>query len=215
MPYRIIPFVNEQIYHIFNRGVEKRPTFQKSRDYQRYLKSLQYYQLQGPKPSFSKFFQPSIHKIDFSKKIVEILAYCLMPNHFHLLIKQKSDKAITEFVSKLINSYTKYFNTKYDRVGPLFQGQFKAVLIEREEQLIHVSRYIHLNPITSFLVKDLADYKWSSYHEYVDINHNGICIKEEILRFFKSPKEYRQFVLDQIDYGQTLEIIKHKTLEDL
>lgn len=214
MPYRIIPFVDGQIYHIYNRGVEKKNIFQNSRDFQRFLKSLQYYQLQGPKPSFSKFFQPTLFKVDLSEKIVEILAYCLMPNHFHLLVRQNAKGGITEFMSKLLNSYTKYFNTKHKRVGPLLQGQFKAVLIESDEQFIHVSRYIHLNPITSFLVKNLEAYKWSSYPEYIDPKRIGVCSKEETLGFFKSPEDYKQFVLDQIDYGQTLELIKRQIIEE-
>lgn len=213
MPSRIIPFVNEQIYHVYNRGVEKRPIFESSRDYQRFLKTLLYYQIQGPKPRFSKFFHPKIFKIDLSKKIVDILAYCLMSNHFHLLIKQTRDRGITELVSKLSNSYTKYYNTKYARVGPLLQGEFKSVLVESDEQLIHLSRYIHLNPISSFLVKNLGQYQWSSYHEYIN-DQKGICLKEDVLGFFKSPKDYEQFVLDQADYAQKLEIIKHQLIDN-
>lgn len=136
-----------------------------------------------------------------------------MPNHFHLLLKQTSDGGISEFVGKLINSYTKFYNLKYNRVGPLFQGQFKAVLIESDEQLIHVSRYIHLNPITSFLVKDLSDYEWSSYNEYTN-NHKGICKKDEILGFFKDEASYQKFCLDQISYAQNLERIKHQLIDE-
>lgn len=213
MPSRIIPFVNGQIYHIYNRGSEKRPIFDSRRDYQRFLKTVFYYQLGGPKPRFSTFPR-LIFKPDLSRKIVDLIAFCLMPNHFHLLIKQLGEGGITESISKLTNSYTKYFNTKYKRVGPLFQGEFKAVLVEGDEQLIHLSRYIHLNPFISYLIKDLDNFEWSSYQEYVN-KSTGMCNKEEVMGFFKSPQEYKQFVLNQADYGRELETIKHKLLEEV
>src|SRR3972149_3368728 len=158
MPSRIFPFVNGHYYHIYNRGVEKRIIFEKNRDCSRLIKTTRYYQLIGPKPRLSKFLLGSIFKPDSTKKIVDIICYCLMPNHFHFLIKQLKEGGITEFVSKLSNSYTKFYNTKYSRVGPLLQGEFKAVLIENDEQLIHTSRYIHLNPVASFLVKELRNW---------------------------------------------------------
>ncbi|MDD5147052.1 MAG: transposase [Candidatus Daviesbacteria bacterium] len=213
MPSRIFPFVNGQYYHIYNRGVEKRSVFEKSWDYSRLIKTMCYYQLAGPKPKLSKFLAGSIFKPDSSKKIVEVICYCLMSNHFHFLIKQLKDGGITEFISKLSNSYTKYYNVKYNRVGPLLQGEFKAVLIESDEQLSHASRYIHLNPIASFLVKDLNQYRWSSYREYIESDTDGICNKEAILCLFKSSKHYQQFVLDQVDYAQKLELIKHQLLD--
>jgi len=213
MPSRIFPFVNGQFYHIYNRGTEKRTIFEKQWDYSRLIKTIKYYQLLGLKPKLSRFLMGSIFKPDTDKKIVDIICYCLMPNHFHFLIKQLKDGGITEFISKLSNSYTKYYNVKYNRVGPLLQGEFKAVLIESDAQLIHVSRYIHLNPIASFLVKDLNEYRWSSYKEYVENDTNGICNKEAVLSFFKSPKDYEKFVLDQVDYAQRLEIIKHQLLD--
>lgn len=129
------------------------------------------------------------------------------------MIKQVKDGGITEFISKFSNSYTKYFNTKHNRVGALFQGQLKAVLIENDEQFLHVSRYIHLNPLASFLVKDLDDYEWSSYYAYIN-NIDGTCNKEEILGHFTSPQAYRQFVLDQAEYAQQLEIIKHLLMDE-
>jgi putative transposase len=210
MPYRFIPFTNGQIYHIYNRGTEKRHIFESGRDRSRFIKTLQYYQLEGPKPRFS-IYKPS-HSIE-TEQIVEILCYCLMPNHFHLLIRQVRDGGITEFMSKVSNSYTKYFNTKYKRIGPLFQGEFKTVLVESNEQLLHLSRYIHLNPLASFLVKDLEHYRWSSYQEYID-NFRGICAKTDILNFFKTASSYQKFVLDRADYSQSLEIIKHQLIED-
>lgn len=213
MPSRIFPFVNGQFYHIYNRGVEKRTIFEKQWDYSRLIKTIKYYQISGPKPKLSRFLTGSILKPDTNKKIVDMICYCLMPNHFHFLIKQLKDGGITEFISKLSNSYTKYYNVKYNRVGPLLQGEFKAVLIESDEQLVHVSRYIHLNPIASFLVKDLNQYRWSSYKEYTEGITNGICNKEPVLGLFKSPKEYQKFVLDQVDYAQKLETIKHQLLD--
>lgn len=213
MPKRITPFANGYYYHIYNRGVEKRSIFENARDYNRLIKTIKYYQLAGPKPKLSKFLNSSTSKPASGSKLIELTCYCLMPNHFHFLIKQLKEGGITEFVSKLSNSYTKYYNTKHKRVGHLLQGEFKAVLVETDEQFIHLSRYIHLNPIASLLVKDLKDFKWSSYEEYIN-NSNGLCAKEEILAFFKTPKDYKQFVLDQISYAQELDRIKHITIDD-
>ena len=214
MPSRIFPFVNGQYYHIYNRGVEKRTIFENNRDYGRFLETMNYYQFSGPKPRFSKFLISQLFNPLINRKIVEIICYCLMPNHFHLLIKQSQDGGISEFLSKLSNSYTKYYNIKHSRVGPLLQGEFKAVMIESNEQLIHVSRYIHLNPLIAYIVKDLDFYQWSSYKDFVENSKNGTCAKDEIINFFKSPKDYRQFVLDQASYAQDLALIKHQLLEE-
>lgn len=215
MPSRIIPFINGHFYHIYNRGSEKRPIFENQRDYQRFLKTLKYYQVAGPKPRFSKFPSLTVTALDDSQKLVEIIAFCLMPNHFHLLLRQLQDNGITEFLSKLSNSYTKYYNIKYNRVGPLFQGEFKAVIMESDEQLIHVSRYIHLNPISSAIIKSLDKYQWSSYSEYIGIQRTELCAKEEILGHFKNPQDYTQFILDQADYAQELNFIKHQFIDDI
>lgn len=215
MPYRFIPFVNEQYYHVYNRGSDKRVIFHSRRDYQRFIKTIKYYQLEGPKPKFSHFPNLVVKELNSSQKIVEIVAYCLMPNHFHLLLRQVRDNGITEFTSKFINSYTRFFNTKYERIGPLFQGMVKAALIESDEQLLHVSRYIHLNPITSHLVKDLGKYEWSSYQDYIQGNHQGFCSEEDILTHFKDPQDYQRFVLDHLSYATELEFIKHQILEQV
>lgn len=149
-------------------------------------------------------------------KLVELICFCLMPNHLHLLLSQKKDNGISKFMANLQNSYTRYFNTKHERIGPLMQGQFKAVLIEDDEQLLHVSRYIHLNPYSSFIVKDLTDlekYPWSSLPEYLGIVSTSICNKQVILSYFKSVEDYKKFVFDQADYQRKLEKIKHLILE--
>lgn len=171
-----------------------------------------YYTVEGPKPRFS-IFSPTTSKISKNQKIVDIVCYCLMPNHFHFLVRQKKDKGITEFISKLSNSYTKYFNIKYSRVGPLLQGEFKAVHVENDAQLLHLSRYIHLNPLVNYITKDLNLYKWSSYQEYIRGN-SQICIKDSVLTQFQSAKTYNQFILDQIDYATTLESVKHQLIDE-
>lgn len=181
-------------------------------DYNRFLKTFIYYSIDGPKPKFS-IFAPETMKLDKNKKIIDIICYCLMSNHFHFLLQQKIEGGITEFVSKLSNSYTKYFNIKNRRVGPLLQGDFKAVHVETNEQLLHLSRYIHLNPIVDFVVRDLANYRWSSYREYIGLDSNSICSKDIILKQFKSSNNYKQFVLDQVEYARSIEAIKHQLLD--
>lgn len=214
MPYRTTPLVNDQVYHIFNRGVAKMPIFTDKRDYTRFLESIYYYQFQGPKPQFSQLNRFKDFKFENNKKIVEVLCYCLMPNHYHFLVKQLQDNGISEFINKISNSYTKFFNTKHSRVGPLLQGQFKAVRIESDEQLVHVSRYIHLNPVAGFIAKDLKEYIWSSYLSYIGLYANKIVSQELVLSLFKEKQKYEQFVFDQVDYSQSLSLIKHVLIDE-
>ena len=188
------------------------PIFNNSYDYSRFTKTTLYYLIDGPKPRFS-IFSPTTQLLNAEKRIIEIVCYCLMPNHFHFLLQQKRATGITEFVSKLTNSYTKYFNIKNGRVGPLFQGEFKSVHIETNEQLLHLSRYIHLNPLVGYVTKYLESYKWSSYVEYTNPSISEICRKDIILSQFKSLNDYRQFVLDWEDYGKKIETIKHQLLD--
>lgn len=137
-----------------------------------------------------------------------------MPNHFHLLVRQLSKNGIQEFMSKILNSYTKYYNTKNKRVGPLFQGTFKAVSIDSDEQLLHLSRYIHLNPYVSDLVKDLSNYYYSSYHEFLDSTKQLVCITQPILDFFPRKDGYKKFINNQQDYGKTLHQIKDALIDE-
>ncbi len=213
MPYRVTPFVNDGYYHLFNRGVEKRVIFSNERDYQRFLETLYYYQFSGPKPQFSTRDRFKTNDFRNNPKIIEIICYCLMPNHFHLLIKQLKDRGIQEFMQKVINSYTKYYNTKHTRVGHLFQGAFKAVSVEHEEQLLHVSRYIHLNPYAGGLTNHLEEYPYSSYPHYIGLSQDKLCESEIVLNLFKRPGEYKEFVAVRGDYARELEQIKHCLLD--
>ena len=215
--------VTGQVYHVFNRGVSKIPIFTVLREYKRAIGTIQYYMLKNTPIRYSKYLKLvderkiDIYKnIDTREKTVELISYVLMPNHFHFLLKQVSEEGIKSFVRNFQISYTRYFNTKNERVGPLLQGQFKAVLIEADEQLKHVSRYIHLNPYTSYLVKDLEElkgYLWSSLPEYLGVVVNGFCNKTLVLPQIKDTNKYWQFIANQADYQRRLGNIKHLMLD--
>jgi putative transposase len=150
-----------------------------------------------------------------SGKLVEVVSYCLMPNHFHLLLKQKQENGIATYIANFMNAYSKYFNKKYQRAGALFQGVFKAVYIESEEQLVHLTRYIHLNPVASSLIRSdqLATFPWSSHPNYLSRTKSDIVDEHMISMIHRLVPDYERFVTDQISYARELEKIKHMTFE--
>lgn len=218
MAQRKTILANDQIYHLFNRGVEKRPIFISKNGYRRFINLADYYRFANCPGKFSRFKtlsreirQNILQELRLkSDKLVDILAFCLMPNHIHFLCKQIKDNGIAKFMNKLCSGYSHHFNILNERVGPLFQGNFKAVRIVSEEQLIHVSRYIHLNPVSSYLIafKQLENYEFSSYPEYLG-NNSGFCNTHEVLSYFKNIQDYKNFVADQVEYAKELENIKH------
>ncbi len=223
MPGRATVLASGHYYHIFNRGLDRRVTFSGRREYQRAILSLNFYRYQSPPNRLSEFLSLSsenqafvLEKLVQKESLIQLIAFCLMPNHFHLLIKQLIDGGISKFMSNFQNSYTRYFNTKHKRKGSLFEDQFKAVMVETNEQLVHLSRYIHLNPYTSYIIKDvdgLIEYPWSSFREYLELE-KGICSKEIVLGEFKGKEEYKRFVLNQKDYQRRLDQIKHLSFEE-
>lgn len=224
MPGRETPLVNDQIYHVLNRGISFQPTFSLKRDFDRAIEVIRYYQNKKVPLRYSKFVllsyserQRIIDELFKSKEfLVGIIAYCLMPNHFHLILKQLVENGISKFMANLSDSYVRYFNVKHKRKGPLFQGRFKAVRVETDEQLKHLSRYVHLNPYTSYVVKtihELFSYSYSSFSEYLGEPTNNFCDKEIVLGQFKNVEAYQKFVLDQADYQRELEEMKHLVLE--
>lgn len=223
MPYRITPLVTDHYYHVFNRGVAHQPTFLRERDYERFLFYLSYYRHKEAPVRLSKLLQipkdvrnKILEGLEIANDvIVEIVAYCCMPNHFHILLKQRADGGVSLFMRKVTDGYTRYFNTKHQRVGPVFQGAFKAVHISNNEQLLHVSRYIHLNPVVSAVVRknDFLAYPWSSLKNYMNNKISSFVNSQPILENFRDPQKYLEFVNDQIDYGKRLEEIKHLTFE--
>lgn len=224
MPYRRTPIIKGEIYHIFNRSVGRQPIFLTDKHYKRALEVINFYSFHKPSIRFSLYHKlPKEQREEFlknlqekGKKLVEWLAYCLMPNHFHFLVRELEDNGISNLLRNFQNSYAKYFNTREERSGALFQAMFKEVRVETDEQLIHLVRYIHLNPYTAYLVKELREiegYKWSSFREYVSNKNNGLVYTSEILRYFPSLKDFRQFTLDQANYQRKLDEIKHLTFE--
>lgn len=213
MPYKQAIFANNEFYHVFNRGVEKRTTYIDKRDYLRFIETMNYYRFKFPPTRFSFRNRPILSQKPTSHSLlVEVVCFCLMPNHFHILLKQVEENGVRTFLSKLTNSYTKYFNTKRKRIGPLFQGSFKAVRIENDEQLLHISRYIHLNPLIDYLTRDLKNYPYSSYPEFLKLA-TGFCKIDTILANFSDHSKYEQFVLDQEDYGRTIKNIERVLLD--
>lgn len=196
-------------YHIYNRGVEKRIIFKDEKDYKTFLSYLELYlmppdfdepDLQGP--SLNEKIPPSrVLKNYFGE--ITLLSYCLMPNHFHLMVKQNSDRGIDRFMRSLATKYVRYFNTRYKRVGPLFQGIYKAVRVLDEFQFTYLSKYIHRNPIDLMTYKDgprsLLEYKYSSYGNYLRLFSQQWVNTAEILGLFsvlKKSYSYQNFVED-------------------
>ena len=221
---RIKIYAPDSYYHIYNRGVEKRDIFLDKEDYavflnllKRYLTSLDI--LAGSDLANSKI---KIRIKKSFKEEISLLTFCLMPNHFHLLIHQKPERSITDFMRALVTSYSMYFNKKYDRVGSLFQDRFKAVIITTDEYLLHVSRYIHLNPIAHFAGSDpakLLSYPYSSYPFYLGNKHAAWIEINTILSYFTSQYKsastltYQQFVEEYYKDKPVLEIPERLMLE--
>lgn len=210
MPTTPRSFSDEICYHVYNCGVEKRITFTNDRDYQRFLEALTFY-LHNQKIPYSTLsrLSPAAQAVYFHSNPpgsnglrTYVLAYCLMPNHFHFILKQAKNDGIKHFISDITNSYTKYFNTKYERIGNLFQGTFKAKPIESEEALLQLSRYIHLNPSASSKVswkRDLSKYPYSSYGNWVKRKSDSIVNIKKVEELVDLPTlNYNEFVESKV-----------------
>ncbi|MDO8620782.1 MAG: transposase [Candidatus Levybacteria bacterium] len=172
-------FQKGSYYHVYNRGNRKQNIFLFPPDYERFLKRVREYK---------------------EKFRITILGYCLMPNHFHFLLRQDSDVPLTSFMLRLGTSYAKYFNIKYRQVGSLFQDRFKTKLVENDEYLLQLSRYIHRNPkeiLPSTPGVELASYQWSSYPSYLKLANDELTESAFILNYFSKAnpaKDYKKFV---------------------
>lgn len=214
MALRKIILAEGETYHIFNKTCHNLPLFKNRHEFSIFLEATHYY-LQSYSPiKFSKYRKnKQRYNIDFSQKLVTLICFCLMPNHFHFILRQELEKGVEKFIKRLCNSYAHYFNTKYETAGSLFQGSFKSIRIENDEQLLHLSRYIHLNPVNSYLVENPENYPFSSYLSYLGKKKLNFLDPSLVLNQFKSPKDYEKFVLARKEYQRELEKIKHLTLE--
>lgn len=200
-------YIENSYYHIYNRGVEKRKIFLDQEDYKVFLNYLKIYL--EPPPKETQLIQVQINQTLFKTVLrplnnfyndIELIAYCLMPNHFHLLVYQRPKKGIEFFMRSLGTKYSQYFNKKYERVGYLFQGTYKAVLVEEDPYLLHLTRYIHLNPSKETPLKGA----YSSYGDYLGIRKTNWVKPQKILEYFNSAKKtsfkeilsYQSFVED-------------------
>lgn len=225
MPRRLKALVTGEIYHVYNRGIDKRTTFSSPNEFDRAREALWFYSWEFQFPSLSHYLKCSVKQkqrfrdsvASFPKR-ADILAYCFMGNHFHLLAKQTRSNGISKYLGDFQNSYTKFYNLVHDRQGPLFMPRFQAVSVHTGEQLIHISRYIHLNPYSGHLVdslKKLANYPWSSFPQYQSPNNGNFPLNpEDVTSYFKTPQAYAAFVLNHADYQRQISNIKHLMIDN-
>lgn len=192
MPHRnvIREFTEDTSYHAYNRGVEKRVIFADSQDYNVFLSRLRLMLIDRSRLDEKELPRQPI-KSFFGE--VELLAYCLMPNHFHLLLHQNTNDGIAEFMRTLSTSYTMYFNKRYERVGALFQGRYKARRVDTDAYRQHISRYIHLNPTA--ISRDIENFEYSSMRHFRNQEEPWISY-DRVLEDFTSYDDYLKFILE-------------------
>jgi len=177
-------FVSGNIFHIYNRGNNKEKIFFDDQDYKAFLfrlgLCLGFTIEKLNKEKLIAMPYSRIRVTGIEKNNLKLHAFCLMPNHFHLMIEQIGDIPVSNLMLKLCTSYARYVNQKYKRVGHIFQDKFKAVLIENNSQLMWTSAYIHMNPVKDKIVKHPSEYLWSSYNDYV-LNRNLLVVTKELL----------------------------------
>ena len=212
---RKITFSVKEFYHLYNRGVEKRDIFVEKKDWERFHKLL--YVANSTIPfRFIETEDQSIDTIDRGDPIVAIGAYVLMPNHFHILVKEITENGLSKFMEKLNTGYSMYFNKKYERVGPLFQGRFKGEHVDNDEYLKYLYAYIHLNPIKLIepdwkevgikdekrALKYISQYCYSSYEDYCGIRREegAILSKDEFPPYFSKDHDFKLYMNDWLTF---------------
>jgi len=176
MGIRKVKFIKNNYYHIYNRGCNKENIFIGDENYIYLLRKIIKY------------------KDEFN---ISVIAYCLMPNHYHFLLRQDSEVLISDFMQRVFNSYTKAINKKYGRSGTLFEGKYQAIHIDKENYLIHLCRYIHRNPIEAKLVSNISEWKYSNYLDWLGMRKGKLVDKNFILDRFGSANNYKKFIEDE------------------
>ncbi len=217
-------FANGEHYHVFNRGVDKREIFSDAKDYERFLLSLNLlndkydglmiewrdFKKSDPKAKLEDFL-----KLGFRKraKLVDIIAYCLNPNHFHLILQQASDKGVEKFLHKIGVSHSKYYNDRHKRCGSLFQGAYKSILIDSNEYLLHLSAYVNKN---NFIhgYSNIKEWEYSSLPDYFGKRNDGFLAKNIILDQFKNINDYDAFLNDNALFTKNRKELERYIIEE-
>lgn len=227
------------LYHILNRGVDGRKIFIDEKDYFRFVHDL--FEFNDENSAFNIGYHFTKNRknqsIDVGRQYIakskereprklmaEILAFCLMPNHYHLLLRPKKDESVAGFIKKINGGYAKYFNNKYQRAGALFQGKYKSILIEKDAHFIHLPYYIHSNPLDlkfpewrskeiknyKEAMKFLENYRWSSFPDYIGKkNFPSVTQRKFLLEFFEGPEQYKK---DTIKWLKEMDLEEFKEL---
>ena len=216
MSIRKISFAVGEYYHLYNRGNSKQKIFLDKRDYGHFLKLL--YICNSENSFVLRNITENIFDFNRNNTLVYIGAFCLMPNHFHFLVKEKEEGGITKFMQKFSTAYVMYINTKYKRTGSLFEGKFKSQYLNTDKYLKYIFSYIHLNPLKLIdknwrtnIVKDnyklekyLSTYKYSSYGEYIEKNkiQSKILHKQVFPNYFSNGNEFKNEIKGWICFSK-------------
>ncbi|PIP28093.1 MAG: hypothetical protein COX29_02985 [Candidatus Moranbacteria bacterium CG23_combo_of_CG06-09_8_20_14_all_35_22] len=204
-------FANGEYYHIYNRGVDKREVFLDRKDYERFILGMN--EFNDSRPSWKVRFEvsPRVTRGETSN-LVELIAYCINPNHYHFILKQKVENGVTDFMRKLGTGYTMYFNKRHAHSGVIFQGPFKSIHIDSNEYLLLLSAYVNANhEIHGFLEKD---WPYSSLLDYTERRDGKLCNKEIILgQFDNNFFEYEKYIKNNADYFREKKELEEYILE--
>jgi putative transposase len=188
MARRKILFLPNNYYHVYNRGVHQHNIFRNDADYKFLLKYV---------------------KKESERCGMTVIAYCLMDNHYHFLLRQNGDIEISQFMQAVFNIYTKAFNTKHKLSGTLFEGPFKAIHVDRNEYLLHLCRYIHRNPLDAGMVIKPEQWDYSNYAEFIGKRNGALVDREFVNVNFGTPEAYEDFVMNYVPPEKTQQELRH------
>jgi len=234
MPTKRPPLINKEIYHIVIRAIEGLKLFRDEKDYFRMIHDLFEFNDEAPvdweyRQQYKKLYENVSRSVGRKRKLlVEILAFCLMSNHVHLLVRQIREGGISKFMRKIGAGYGNYYNQKYKRTGHLFQGRYKIVIIKNNEQLKTAFVYIHTNPVAIIFpgwkekgiknlkkaIKFLENYKWSSYLDYLGKkNFPSLTSREFLTKIMGVESGYRLFINEWLQFKKEIGDFKEITIE--
>lgn len=218
---RKIKFVNDEYYHIYNRGVDKRSVFCQREDYYKFLKnlkelnnSLDYTQRRKTRFSGKKLEELSFF-LESRERVVDIVSYSLNPNHFHLIVKQAKDNGIPAFMHRISTSHTNYFNKKYQRSGSLFEATYKAVHIDNDDYLLWLAGYVNAN-IEIHGISKASSYEWSSFQDLLMDGESDILgDKDIVVSRFANKERFKKFIAKVIQESRNRKELEKYLLEKI